>query len=100
MTQHIPTIDATDPQALAHALEDVERTKTPRLIKRGDKEIAVLSPLKPKRTRKLGRPLTRSDSLFTVIGQAPVADADQVVDNVDTYLAKAYLNQSNSSQEQ
>ena len=87
------SVDITNPEALVRAAEEVERTRQPRVITRGGHQIAVLSPLKPARVRRLGRPLTRSDSLFGVVGKAHVEDADAVVDDVDAYLAQGYYDE-------
>jgi hypothetical protein len=91
------SVDITNPDALVRAAEDVARTQQPQIITRGAEAVAMLSPIKPRRTKQLGRPLTKRDSLFQVIGRAHVANADDVVDNHDQYLAHIYhadLNQS------
>ncbi|HEY7065519.1 MAG TPA: hypothetical protein VII06_28845 [Chloroflexota bacterium] len=89
MASRIESVDIADPNALVRAAEDVERTRQPRIVTRGDQEIAVLSPIRPTR-RSPGRRLTMNDSLFSVIGKAHVDNPDAVVDNVDEYLAQAY----------
>src|SRR5205823_5139558 len=104
MTQHIPAIDITDPQALVRAAEDVERTQTPRLIKRGDKEIAMLSPLEPKehgktRARRKTKPIPKTDPIFNIIGIG-AGDGAPVSENVDKYLADAIYEQSFRPKEQ
>jgi hypothetical protein len=82
------SVDITDPAALVRAAEEVERTRQPRIVTRGERQIAVLSPIRQP-NRPVGRALDGRDSLFRVVGQAHVEDADDVVDNVDAYLAPA-----------
>src|SRR4051812_26292718 len=88
MSNPSPSVDIGDPAALVRAAEDVERTRQPRIVTRGERQIAVLSPIR-QRSRPVGRALARQDSLFRVVGKAHVEDADDVVDNVDAYLAQA-----------
>jgi hypothetical protein len=83
-------IDISNSPDLTRIAEEVRATKKPKVLRRGDDEVAVISPVKPKRNRKLGKPLAPSDSLFAIIGKAKIADADEVVDNPDKYLADAY----------
>jgi hypothetical protein len=97
MTQQFPAIDITDPEALARAAEDVERTRTPRLIKRGDQEIAMLSPLEQPRkgTRKRSTATTTKPNawLTGLIGIARSTDGvTDVSANKQKYLADAYAN--------
>jgi hypothetical protein len=61
------------------------------MLKRGDDEVAIISPVKPRRAKRPGKALTLHDSLFGIIGKARIENADAVVDNVDNYLAEAKL---------
>jgi hypothetical protein len=88
MSNLTQSVDIADPAALVRAAEDVERTKQPRIVTRGERQIAVLSPIR-RRSRPGGRALDEHDSLFRVVGKAHVDNADDVVDNVDAYLAQA-----------
>ena len=52
-----PPIDISDwPEPAREAAEEVQRTKRSRLIKRGDQEIAVLSPIEQPQARRRTRP--------------------------------------------
>ncbi len=83
-------IDITNNPDLLRLAEAVRKAGAATVLRHGDEDLAVLSPVKPKRTRKAGRALSRSDSLFSIMGKAHVAEADSVVDNPDWYLAEAY----------
>jgi hypothetical protein len=89
MASRLSSVDIADPGALARAAEDVERTRQPRIVTRGDRQIAVLSPIR-RPARRPGHALSKDDSLFTIIGGAHVENPDDVVDNVDAYLAQAH----------
>jgi len=67
----------------------VERTRQPRIVTRGERQIAVLSPVR-RSSRRVGRSLQKRDALFSILCKAHVEDADDVVDNMDTYLAQTY----------
>jgi hypothetical protein len=90
-------IDINDwPETAREAAEEVHRTKRPRLIKRGDQEIAVLSPVaaateKPRRSRARG---TKPNAwLSGLVGIATSTDGvTDVSRNKHKYLADAYAN--------
>lgn len=47
MQKEIPPVDITNLPELLNLAEEVRTTKTPRLLKRGDQEIAMLTPIAP-----------------------------------------------------
>ena len=60
MTRETTAIDISTMPDLARLAEEVARTRTPRLLRRGDEDIAVLSPARPKR-RPRGKRVTQAD---------------------------------------
>ena len=56
MTREAARIDISTMPDLARLAEEVARTRTPRVLRRGDEDLAVLSPARPKRRRKGKRP--------------------------------------------
>jgi hypothetical protein len=77
--------------------EEVQSTNTPRVLTRGEHELAVLRPLgSPARVMRRGRSraTSASDPLWNIIGIAdPYVSPDSptdVAEHVDRYLAEAY----------
>jgi hypothetical protein len=60
MTREAAGIDISTMPDLARLAEEVARTRTPRVLRRGDEDIAVLSPARPKRRPK-GKRVTEND---------------------------------------
>jgi hypothetical protein len=91
-------VDITNPDALVKAAEDVARTKQPRIVTRGDQEIAMLSPLteqptKHPRKRRSARGAHPNAWLDGLIGIATTTDGvTDVSTNKQKHLADAYLN--------
>ena len=56
MTREAARIEISTMPDLARLAEEVARTRTPRVLRRGDEDLAVLSPAKPKRRRTWKRP--------------------------------------------
>ena len=68
MTSEPLPIDLADIPALASVVEEVRRTRRPRLIRRNGEDVALLTPVPPKDRRKRSRVLTEDDALFDLIG--------------------------------
>lgn len=69
MASELTPIDISHLPELAQLAEDVQRTRTPRLLRRGDEDVAVLTPTPPTRPRRrTARPVTEDDALFQLIG--------------------------------
>jgi hypothetical protein len=60
MTREAIPIDVSAMPELARIAEDVASTRTPRVLTRGDEEIAVLYPVSPRR-RRGAKPVTDED---------------------------------------
>jgi hypothetical protein len=69
MTRETAAIDISTMPDLAQLAEEVARTRIPRLLRRGDEDIAVLSPARPKR-RPRGKRVTQADidAALSVVG--------------------------------
>ena len=86
------------PKPLREAAEEVERTKRPRLIKRGDQEIAMLSPVTQPKARSRSRQAADAANpnawLDGIVGIGASADHAPVAANTDKYAADAIYEQS------
>jgi hypothetical protein len=60
MTREAVSIDISTMPDLARVAEEVASTRTPRILTRGDKEIAVVFPASPRRRRR-AKPVTDAD---------------------------------------
>jgi hypothetical protein len=97
MQKEIKTTDVSHLPDLLSLAEEVQSTRTPRVLTRGEHELAVLQPLgSPARVmrRSRARATSSDDPLWNIIGMAdpylaPDAPTD-VAENVDRYLAEAY----------
>jgi hypothetical protein len=56
MAHEVVRIDVPPTPTLAQLAEEVARTRQPRVLRRGEEDLAVLSPTKPKRRLKGKRP--------------------------------------------
>jgi hypothetical protein len=100
MHKEIKQVDITDIPDLLRLAEDVRESRQPRLLKRGQEEIALLSPVEaqPKAvrpTRRQGRTAQSNDWLLrlaeiTADVPLPADGATDVSANKFKYLAEAY----------
>jgi hypothetical protein len=97
-TEPIP-INLADIPALASVVEEVRRTRRPRLIRRNGEDVALLTPVPPKRRRKRGRVLTENDPLFDLIGIGASRGVGDVAANKYRYLARAVWAESHPTDE-
>lgn len=68
-------IDITEYSGLRELIEEMQADQTPRVLRLGNEEVAILSPAKRKRRRSpRGRPLTPDDPIFQLIGSATDAE--------------------------
>jgi hypothetical protein len=90
MAKELQPIDVTNIPDLLRLAKDVRETQIPRVLKQGDDEIAVVTPVARARIRsRRAKPIARSDSLFGIVGLAHSNGATDVSENVDKYLADA-----------
>jgi hypothetical protein len=100
MDEAITVIDISDFPELVRLAEEVQRTAEPRLLKDGDRQVALLSPLPAKArgapaSREGGREDTAADDPFGgIIGigdaEGCVDDPTDVSQNKHRYLADAF----------
>ena len=78
------------PEVLAIA-EEVRNTQEPRLLKKGDQELAMLVPLGPwAKGRSKSRAVTRGDAIFQLIGIGRSGIAGGISGDKHKRLAEAY----------
>jgi hypothetical protein len=97
MAQEIKQIDISDSPELLRLVEEMRLSKMPVALRRGDEEVGVLMPPRRSRVRQPRlRPFTQDDPIWNLngIGRSGVRD---VSENVDTYLAEAYLETHNDT---
>ncbi len=69
MAQELGSIDITSIPELAHLVDEVQRTRRARVLRRADEDVAVLSPVASSRGHASARGvLTEDDALFGLIG--------------------------------
>lgn len=92
MAQELAPIDITNTPDLVRLVEEVQTTRRPRRLRRGDEDVALLMPLAPappkRRTR--GQVLTEQDPVFGLIGIGHSGGSGDVSANKHHYLAEAY----------
>jgi hypothetical protein len=91
------------PEAARQAAEEVQRTKRPRFIKRGDEAIAVLSPIAEPtstgaRSRRRAKTLTNREWLRHITDVGRSHGPTDISSNPDKYLAQAYHAESHPSE--
>lgn len=87
--QAIP-LNVSDQPELVRLAEEVQATQQPRLLRRDDQDLAVLMPAKPSRRARQGRPVTREDPLFGLIGIGDSGIEGGVSERKQEFLARAY----------
>jgi hypothetical protein len=85
MSNPIPTIDITNPEALAKAAEEVSKTRRRTVVTRAEEALAMLVPIPKRRTR-------RRDVVAETAGAAPARQpaptAEQLRDIATDAIAK------------
>lgn len=91
MASEPQSIDIADYPDLVRLVEEIQSSQTPHVLRRGDEDVALLTPVKPKRNRAARtRPVTEDDPLFRLIGIGEMGGTGGVSGNKHEYLAKAY----------
>lgn len=91
MAKEPKRIDISAIPELISIAEEVMRTNEPRLLKRDSEDLAILSPVTPrKRPKSKGQPVTRDDALFRLIGIGKSNIPGGVSGKKHEYLARVY----------
>jgi hypothetical protein len=94
MAKELKHIDISNIPELVHLIEQMRASNEPRVLQREHEDVAILQPIKKARKSRVprGKPFTKDDSLFNLIGIAKGRDdgIHDVSDNVDKYVAEAY----------
>jgi hypothetical protein len=92
MAQERWSVDVSDFPDLLHLAREVAESGAPRVLRDGDTELATISPVKKARKRApRGRPLTREDPLFRLIGIGASEAESDASERKHEVLAQAYL---------
>src|SRR4051794_11303692 len=91
MARKLQSRDITDTPDVLRLAEEVARSGIPRVLRKGERDVAELRPVSPTRSRRRGRPTSAHDPLWKIVGIADAAAPDDlptdISANVDTYLA-------------
>ena len=95
MSNELQPVDIAASPEILRLAEEVERSGVGRLLKRGDREIAVLTPVAPRdtRTNRARRHTTASaerDSILNIIGIGESTEPTDIAHHEHEYLAEAY----------
>lgn len=88
-------IDISNVPELLRIAEEVRSSGEPRLLKHGEQDLAVLTPVKPESgvgrgRRRRGVAGAGPDSLLNIIGIGESAEPTDIGQHKDRYLAEAY----------
>ena len=96
-------IDITNQPELERVADQVQHSKQSVILKRGDEEVAKLSPVAP-RSRRSRKAAPDNSWLLKMVdigaGMAPADGATDVSENVDKYLTDAIYAESHPPTEQ
>lgn len=92
MSTEAQPIDITESSELLDLAEEVRRSGVTRLLKRGDQELALLTPVAPRwdvqpRRKPAGN---KRDALLNIIGIGRSAEPTDIAQHEGEYLAEAY----------
>jgi hypothetical protein len=84
-------IDISSMPELLSIAHEVRRTNEPRILQEDSEDVAVLSPVLPKkRAKSKAQPVTTDDALFRLIGIGKSGIPGGVSGKKHEYLARAY----------
>jgi hypothetical protein len=92
MSTEVQPIDVSDSAELLDLAEEVRRSGVGRLLKRGEQDLALLTPVAPRQeTRPRRQPAgERRDALLNIIGIGESAEPTDIAQHELEYLAEAY----------
>lgn len=87
-------IDVTDSSELLDLAEEVRRSGVGRLLKRGDQELALLTPVAPRPTpsppRRRPASALEQDAILNIVGIGASSEPTDIARHEREYLAEAY----------
>lgn len=92
--RHTEITEIRSTAELLRLAQEVQTSKHPTVLTRDGEELAIVSPAKPARSKRLkGKPTSKDDPLWRIIGIAadPTDKVNDVSTNTNKYLAQAYL---------
>ncbi len=93
MAKSLTHIDVTNTPELRQLAEEVQASKTPRVLSLDNEDLVIVQPLVSRRadgkTSRRGKGFSRQDSLWNIAGIAHSGSHD-VSGNHDRYLADTY----------
>ncbi len=90
MARELESVDISDTFDLLRLAEEVHRTQTPRLVRRHDQDLVIVSPAPRSVRRRSVRRLTEDDPLLSLIGLGRSGRPGDVSENKHRYLPESY----------
>jgi hypothetical protein len=90
MAETLQPLDISNRAELRQLAEEVQAADAARPLQIDQQTVAILVPV-AHRTPRRGRPTSAADPLWNIIGLAQSESPGDVAENVDAYLADAYL---------
>lgn len=92
MGTDVQSLDVTDSSELLDLAEEVRRSGVGRLLKRGEHDLALLTPVVPHREARPRRQPAgeKRDALLNIIAIAASDEPTDIARNEQAYLAEAY----------
>jgi hypothetical protein len=91
MAKEPKRIDISRMPELLHLAQEVRSTNEPRILQQESEDLAILSPVWPKkRAKATAQPVTSDDALFRLIGIGKSGIPGGVSGKKHEYLARAY----------
>jgi hypothetical protein len=92
MAKELKHIDITNRPELLQIVEEAASANEPIALEQENKIVAVLRPVKKARPARAsrGKPLTKDDPLWDIVGMARSTGPGDVAENKYKYLADAY----------
>ena len=90
MASDYASIDISEAPPLSELVEEVRRTKRPRVLRRVNENVAIIAPVK-RQVRQAGKRFSENDPFWKVVGIGQTAEPTNIAKHKDAYLAEAYL---------
>jgi len=91
MAKELKRIDISSVPELLNLVQEVRSTNEPRILQEESEDVAIISPVRPKKRAKTkAKPVTLDDALFRLIGIGKSGIPGGVSGKKHEYLARAY----------